>query len=145
MEAQKHLVIKSRSNRARMVFRYNKNGCLVGYDLLGEYTAAQESFIHKNIDAVFLLIDLRAYCIKHKLNLVTIVGDLSFDSFWNTYNHKVGNKPRAKTLWDKLPVGERTLAIEYITRYNSFLTTQNGISKAYPETYLAQQRWHNED
>lgn len=141
----KHYVIKSTKNRARMVFRYNQNGKLIGYDLLGEYNQKQELFLFEQISHLYEEEKLKVYCEETKLPLQLIQGDLTFDSFWNIYDHKVGKKPRCKKLWEDLPDSEKALAIAYIARYKDKIKAMGQGNPMYPETYLFNQTWHNED
>jgi hypothetical protein len=75
--------------------------------------------------------------------LKKIEEDLSFESFWERYNHKVGNKKRAERLWNQLSKKEKAKAMAFLKRYESYLNQNPGIAKLYPETYLNQQRWNN--
>jgi hypothetical protein len=68
--------------------------------------------------------------------------DLSFENFWRTYNFKFGNKLRAEKIWNMLPLQEQVCAFEFIKRYDGQLAISR-TAKAYPETYLSQQRWNN--
>jgi len=69
--------------------------------------------------------------------------DLSFERFWNLYGYKVGAKDRVKKKWERLPEGEKILALGSIPRYRRF-TEQKHIDMTYPETYIDQRRWENE-
>jgi len=69
--------------------------------------------------------------------------DLTFESFWAAYGNKVGNKTRAKKLWNLLDDDTRAAAYAGISRYNSYLAAHPAIEKCYPETYLNQRRWEN--
>lgn len=67
----------------------------------------------------------------------------TFERFWNAYGYKVGNKARVQKKWEKLPEGERVLAMAAIPRYRRFAEGKK-IELAYPETYIDQRRWENE-
>lgn len=69
--------------------------------------------------------------------------DYSFERFWNLYGYKVGSKDRVKKKWDRLPEGEKILALGSIPRYRRFAESKH-IEMAYPETYIDQRRWENE-
>ena len=73
----------------------------------------------------------------------TTTQDLTFLRFWNAYGYKVGNKARVQKKWDRLPEGEKILALGSIPRYRRF-TEQKHIDLTYPETYIDQRRWENE-
>lgn len=70
--------------------------------------------------------------------------DLSFNSFWDKYGHKVGNMGRAKKLWKLLNLEDKTKAMCNITSYNYYLQMNPNIEKIYPERYLSQRRFENE-
>jgi hypothetical protein len=69
--------------------------------------------------------------------------DLSFNGFWNAYTYKVGNKPKAEKLWDKLSENDKYAALTKIPEYNRYIA-RTGVAKIYPEGYLSQRRWENE-
>lgn len=69
--------------------------------------------------------------------------DYSFERFWNLYGYKVGNKDRVKKKWERLPEGEKILALGSIPRYRRFTECKH-IEMTYPETYIDQRRWENE-
>ena len=67
----------------------------------------------------------------------------TFELFWNAYGYKVGNKARVAKKWERLPEGERVLAMAAIPRYRRFAEGKK-IELVYPETYIDQRRWENE-
>ncbi len=68
--------------------------------------------------------------------------DLSFEAFWNYFNYKVGNRKRAKRLWDELTDQDKYAVLGAIRKYKIFIN-QKGQEHCYPETYLNQRRWEN--
>jgi len=82
---------------------------------------------------------------KDVFKVEEVTPDLSFKKFWDTYAHKQGKKARAERLWKQLSLSERAKAMAYIKKYDNFLFMNKGIAKAYPETYLNQKRWENEE
>lgn len=77
-------------------------------------------------------------------NLELIKGepDLSFESFWKNYNHKVGKIPAEKA-WKRLTKAEKLKAFQTIKPYNGYLR-RKGIEKAYPQKYLNQKKFNDE-
>jgi len=59
--------------------------------------------------------------------------------FWEMYALKKGNVSRAVHLWSKLGLEEQRDMLRFLTAYNPVPT------KPYPETFLNQRRWENED
>lgn len=68
------------------------------------------------------------------------VESITFESFWDIYDYKVGNKARAKKLYDALSEVEKQDVFVGMKRYNAFLQNKT-TAKLYPETFLAQRRW----
>ena len=69
--------------------------------------------------------------------------DLSFDTFWNAYAYKVGNKTRTEKLWDKLSGVDKAAVLRSIPIYDTFLVIKKNQDKLYPETFLSQRRFEN--
>lgn len=81
---------------------------------------------------------------KHeKVQVFPVPENLSFERFWDEYDHKVGKKVRAHKLWDALSDSDRLNCFKAIPRYKFWLAHKN-IEKLYPETFLSQRRWENE-
>lgn len=72
-----------------------------------------------------------------------IPDDLEFETFWNTYDYKVGKKERARKLWAALWDAERVKVLKAIPQYKNWLAQKNGIETLFPETFLSQRRWEN--
>lgn len=68
--------------------------------------------------------------------------NIDFDSFWNVYAYKVGNKARAKKLWDALSDANKQKALAWLPTYDQERKI-TGAAKLYPETYINQKRWNN--
>jgi len=129
-----------------LFFRFFKNGFLESYhyqspiDPPPQAQSAISANFPFNISGIQYFKDN-----KHVFKVEKVVPDLSFKKFWNDYAHKQGKKARAERLWKQLSLTERAKALAYIKKYDNFLYTNKGIAKAYPETYLSQKRWENED
>jgi hypothetical protein len=74
---------------------------------------------------------------------IEVPADLSFTAFWNAYNYKVGNKERARKLYELLDDNTRTLVFAGIKKYSNYLASRPNMEKAYAETFLNQRRWEN--
>lgn len=72
--------------------------------------------------------------------IVEVKEDITFDEFWDAYDHKVGNKSRAMKLFNGLSEGEKQAALTFIPKYNRFVNEKR-INKLYAETYLNQKRF----
>jgi hypothetical protein len=76
-------------------------------------------------------------------NLITYKPiNIPFDSFWNLYNKKVGDKKKVESKWNKLKDDERQKIIDTLPTFlNSIKDKQ---FQPHPETYFNQQRWNDE-
>lgn len=73
--------------------------------------------------------------------LATVDVGVSFITFWDMYDKKVG-KPKCEKKWDKLPVKERKAILDYLPLYK-----QSQPDKRYrknPETFLNNRSWEDE-
>jgi hypothetical protein len=66
--------------------------------------------------------------------------DLSFENFWNLYDHKLDKKSRTEKIWNTLSKIEKAKALAHLPRYET-LIIQNNVSKKYPSTYLNSRIW----
>lgn len=75
--------------------------------------------------------------------LKQVPADITFETFWNRYNYKVGNKGRAEKLYNLLPDADKIKCLESIKGYDGYLLNKQNIEKLYPETFLSQQRYNS--
>lgn len=75
---------------------------------------------------------------KLKMHFDIEVGtpDLSFEKFWQLYNHKV-KKQASQKAWQRLGKKDKMEAIKAIKSYNGYLY-RKGVAKAHASTYLNQ-------
>jgi hypothetical protein len=128
---------------ASAIFEYDASGILVYYEL------KPGNFVHEHYSYFFSKFPIQEIHIKNWLavkaqnvTIKLIPEDLSFENFYELYNHKYGKKVKSKSIWEALPTTEKAKALAYIQRYNQFLSG-TGTAKKYPETYLNQQIWNN--
>jgi len=72
---------------------------------------------------------------KGKLNV-------DFETFWNLYDKKVGDKKRCEKKWTKLKDSDREEIIKTLPAFKSHIKDKQ--FQPYPETYLNQRRWEDE-
>ncbi len=130
----------SLSNRRRILFGY-ENGYLRELSIEGDISMAEIDFLKNEIPWFEIGLDRFQSITRGKVSRIEL--DLSFDSFWNTYAYKVGNKLRTEKLWDKLSDIEKARVLKSIKVYDQFLEFKKNQEKAYPETYLSQRRFEN--
>lgn len=68
--------------------------------------------------------------------------NITFDTFWNLYNKKVGDKKDCEKKWNKLTDIERENIIKIIPEY--ILQFKEKQFQPHPTTFLNQRRWENE-
>ncbi len=107
----------------------------------GDMDPKTASYLHQRIP--IKLAHLESYSNLKNTKVTEIPFDTSFETLWDTYANKFGNKGRAVKLWDALDNSECIKAIKYIQVYNQWLLMNSGVQKKLPETYLNQQPWNN--
>lgn len=138
---RKFILLFKKSNRNVLV-DYNEAGDLVKYSFNGgDVMTEQMTFLFKRFP--FKIDTLEQWRKIENVQVTEVLEDISFEAFWERYNHKFGNKKRAQTLYSCLKEDEKIGAINGINRYDAFLKMNIGVAKAFPETYLHQKRWQN--
>lgn len=140
----KDFVFTSEKIDGEVFFRYNTAGLLYHFELRGNWPKEHQMFMLEKMPFTLheLMYDFMPARGKDA-KLAEIRQDLSFETFWNAYNHKVGNRTRTAKLWDSMTDDERLNSLASLYRYERFLAFKKQ-DKAYPETYLHQRRWENE-
>jgi YD repeat-containing protein len=125
-------------------FTYDLAGNLTSFEFLeGALTEGQIKWLFTENHFPYNEQRLKEVYSKHK-NFTLTYGapDLSFNTFWDAYDKKEKRKV-TKAIWDKMKEVDKIAALRYIKRYNYKLKI-NGTAKAYPDTFLNQQRWTDE-
>jgi hypothetical protein len=68
--------------------------------------------------------------------------NILFESFWNLYDKKVGDKDKLSNKWEKLTDQERTLAMNHLPVYK--IAEPNKKFRKNVETYLNNKSWNDE-
>lgn len=131
----------STSFEGELEFVFNERGLLVKYADRGTLSNEQRAWILANLPRTQA--ELRELAAKSKtIRLVEVKQEVTFDMFWDKYDHKaVSNKKKATATWKRMPEAEQIKAYNYINRYLQSLP--GGVSKKYAETYLNSQLWNN--
>lgn len=135
-----HYVLTSPKFSGSVSFKFNQEEYLTEFSIDAEFSQKQFVWFYDNYPKY--LSEVPAFQKQIKGNLTEVEPSLEFDDFWNNYGYKVGNKPRAKRLWEKLPKKQKLNALAWLKTYESEIARTN-VAKLYPETYLSQQRWKN--
>lgn len=137
-------IVTSKQLEGSITFYFDEMDRLRGYLVEGEPTDEQLQWLRVNAKALESPIVLKQFFKNIKgSQVVEKPMDLSFDTFWKTYNYKEGNKQRAIKLWNALSETQRARAIAGIKKYNDRLSQRANQERAYPETWLYQRRWES--
>ena len=71
------------------------------------------------------------------------INNISFAEFWDLYDRKEGSKKNCENKWNKLKHDEQAKIISIIPAYLKTITDKQ--FQPFPETWLNQRRWENED
>ncbi len=69
--------------------------------------------------------------------------NIEFEIFWNLYNKKKGDKDKISKKWNKLKDVERQKIIDTLPTFLKTITDKQ--YQPYPETYLNDKRWNDEE
>lgn len=116
-----------------------ENGVIEQLELLADKTNQSFNDVIRMVLAKGVVLALSIE--DDKLELATVDVGVSFITFWDMYDKKVG-KPKCEKKWDKLPVKERKAILDYLPLYK-----QSQPDKRYrknPETFLNNRSWEDE-
>jgi hypothetical protein len=124
---------------ATLTFGFNSNGALCAFEITDAELTVDETM--KVFGGVFFVqTEFLEYCKRHKVDVVEILPDISFDAFWKKYDYKQG-KVKAAQEWQRLSQANQTAAMAGIAKYKRNIPT--GIAPVYAERYLKYKRWED--
>lgn len=123
-------------------FTFNEANCLIEFkaDAAMEHSAL--NWLLERLPVTYA--ELLGMAEKIKAKLVEVQLDLSFEKAWSEYAYKVGNKTKAKKLWEELNDADKTLALIAIGKYKRYLQVKTGIEQVYFERFISQRRFEND-
>lgn len=139
MTTQKYLMTSKTG--VQIEFGYDGNGRLVEFRLASELEEEHHKWLIDRLP--FTKTDLEKLGNVPSVTITEIPLDLSFETFWKAFDYKVGSKPKAETLWNKLTDADKTLALQAIPKYKFYLK-ESGLACIYPERFISQERFKNE-
>jgi hypothetical protein len=119
-------------------FKYDTQGRIVGFEILGENVFSSEETIALFSKVPETVGQLKQFALKHKIQLTEIIPDVTFDMFWKKYSNTAGSKVKAQLAWEKLSEKNKMLALTYINKYKQSL---GATTQAYATTYINGQYW----
>jgi len=137
-------ILTGKKTAAKIVFKYDLRGFLTSFEVEGIDDERQLQYLFWNDKFPFPYIEsMIAQAEKvGTFNITKVEDDLSFERFWNEYSCKV-SKLKASKLWKKLSKANRIKVFLHLPKYQAYLDSK-GIEKAYPDTYLRNQKWEDE-
>ncbi len=138
----KTYVVTSPNFSGSLVFKYDLNGILRGFENSAELSELQLSFLCRSFPfTVTVLLSIEAK--SKSMQVREVAQDLSFESFWDTYGYKVGNKEKCRKLWNALTDSVRIRIMQSLPAYKYYLKI-SGIAQVYPERFISQKRYEND-
>jgi hypothetical protein len=135
-------IITSAEYEGEVVFGYHPTSKLLyGFYVKAELTAEQHLFFMQHMKPVED--EFKQHFANSNMQVKQIPPDLSFERFWSEYGYKVGNKNKAKDLWNKLSHIDKIKALEGIKIYKLWLSKRHQ-DMIYAERYISQRRFENE-
>lgn len=137
--------VKSKQSAVLWQFKYDLKGNLKAFEILeGQLTQRQKQWlfmagnfpITEEVMQKVWLKDLKA-----NFEIVQDAANLDFDTFWESYNHKV-KKTMSQKGWAKLSKRDRIDALAHIPVYDKYLARKH-VAKAAPSTYINQRYWED--
>ncbi len=127
-----------------MVFKYCLNGLLTSFELR-DADQLSEKQVDWLFSSNFPYKEIQINYLKAIKNFTVTEGsfDLSFDTFWNAYKHKL-KRVMAEKAWSKLSDVDKIAAIAGIKHYDGYLNRKRNVEKAHASTYLNQRYWEDE-
>ncbi|TWP23509.1 hypothetical protein ETU10_07235 [Apibacter muscae] len=140
MKTRKKYMLSSLKFQGFAFFEYEE-GVLLSTSFSEDFSlTAQERALFIKENYCVLEKNLSKIIQKIGLTLTEVPPAIDFNSFWNTYNYKVGSKIKAQEAWAKLKEEEKIKAIQYIPANEEFKKA-SGQAKLYPERYIKYKVW----
>jgi hypothetical protein len=67
---------------------------------------------------------------------------IAFETFWDLYDKKVGDRNKCKTKWDKLPMSTQNKILEMLPSFKAAIKDKQ--FQPHATTFLNQERWNDE-
>lgn len=138
-------ILTGKNSKAKVVFNYDLNGYLTSLTCEGIELETQLKYLFWNEKFPFPYLETLMPAVKalsKSLDIKRVEDDLSFERFWQVYDYKVSRK-KAEKLYEKLSKGQRIKIFLHLPKYENYLRAKR-IEKAYPDTYLRNEKFEDE-
>lgn len=143
--AQETYILTSTEFAGQVVFDFDKDGLLIGYDMTGAtLNKEQKIFILKKLPRQ--MAEVKALLGRSKTAKLTRrvfqKKGVSFQEFWDKYDYKSrSSKKIAERIWKNMSQKSRDKAYNHIWHYLHDLPP--AVAQKYAETYLRSEIWEN--
>lgn len=139
------ITFNGKHSQIHITAEYGENGVLRGLRFEEEGLSAEAvSFCYMRVPFLEEELPLAGAQKSTHIHVLPVPKDLSFNTFWEAYGYKIGDKTRAMKLWVALGDADRVMCLRSISKYNQYLKQKPSMERMYPETYLKQERFRNE-
>ncbi len=131
--------IRSANTKFKALIEYDIDGVLTNL-VFENKTPEQVAFFMRILAESTDIEHIKSY---HLLQVKKAKQDLSFTNFWNTFDNKVGDKAKARKLWNNMNEAEQQEALFKIPIYKAWIGMK-GFEQALPTTWLRQRRYEDD-
>lgn len=123
-------------------FKYHLNGLLAEFKLMeGELDSKQIKWLFLKGKFPYMEQQIKGWKAIENFKIEIGAPDLSFNFFYNKYNHKIKRKD-TEAFWKTMPVKDKRAALDYIKTYDNYLHRKS-VAKANPHRYLNKRYWED--
>lgn len=145
MEQVTTYTVKGDSLSVLWEFKYDLKGNLISFQIQDKpLSTKQITWLFKDGNFPETEAIMKSVWLKAKKSVFEIfIGepDLTFDAFYNAYDHKV-KKSQSQASWKRLSKKDKIAALGHIPIYDKFLARKR-YNKAAPSVYLNQRYWED--
>ncbi len=137
--------LKAKNTKVVLEFTYDLNNVLKSFKIReGVLDEKQVKWLFHNSIFPYQEAKIKLWKEQYKKDFDFIIGlpDLSFDTFWDLYNYKIG-KIEARKQWNKLSERDKIEAIKNIKAYDGYLSRKH-YNKLHPERYIKKRAFENQ-
>lgn len=139
----KKYVVTSTEFMGELCFKYDLKGDLTGFEIVAALTDIQRKWYFDNLPYKEGILTDGWVKRSRTIKIMEVPEDLSFETFYNLYKYKVGDKKKCIKLWAALKDEVKVLVLRSIPAYLKWLE-RTGTAQVYPERFLSKEYYINE-
>lgn len=142
MMRERKFLFRSSERNKRVIYTFDGHGRIKSVEMCDTLSDRERAMIlgHAPLSVDYVYHLPKVY---YDTELIELGEDTSFETFWNKYNYKLGNKKKTQRLWEGLSEEDRINALATIPKYKAYMSVHPEKEYDYPETWLAQKKWEN--